>query len=128
MLRGIGQTLGRNDVEAALGQLDTTQLGVVAFQTDHDGHLDPHFLDRTDDAFRDHVAAHDAAKDVDQHRFDVAVGEDDLERLGYALLGGAAADVKEVGRLAAVQVDDVHGAHGQTRALTMQPMLPSRAT
>src|SRR5690606_25211821 len=45
---------------------------------------------------------------------DVAVGQDDLERFGHALFGRTTTDVKEVGWLAAVQVDDVHGAHGQT--------------
>src|SRR5690606_21846413 len=38
-------------------------------------------------------------------------------RFGHAFLGGAAADVKVGCRLAAVQVDDVHGAHGQTGAV-----------
>jgi hypothetical protein len=40
-----------------------------------------------------------------------------LEGLGDLLLGGAAADVEEVGRLAAVQLDDVHGRHRQARAV-----------
>jgi len=38
---------------------------------------------------------------------------------------GAAADIEEVGGLTAVQLDQVHGGHGQARALTMQAMLPS---
>ena len=33
------------------------------------------------------------------------------------LLGGVAADVQEVGGRAAVQLDDVHGRHGQARAV-----------
>src|SRR3990167_2953967 len=53
----------------------------------------------------DDVAAHDAAEDVDQHRLDVAVGQDDLERLGHHFRRGAAADIEEVGGLAAVQLD-----------------------
>ena len=57
---------------------------------------------RGDDAFGDHVAAHDAAEDVDQDAAHVGVREDDLEGLGDPLAGGAAADIEEVGRLRAV--------------------------
>src|SRR5690606_17192865 len=65
------------------------------------------------DAFGNHVATNDTAEDVHQNGSHVAVGQDDLERLGHALFGRAAAHVEEVRRLAAVQVDDVHGTHGQ---------------
>jgi hypothetical protein len=53
---------------------------------------------RGDHALGDHVAAHDAAEDVDQDAFDVGIGQDDLERRGDPLLGGAAADIEEIGR------------------------------
>src|SRR3546814_7796305 len=42
-------------------------------------------------------------------RLDGRARRDQLERLGDLLGRGAAADVKEVRRLAAVQLDDVHG-------------------
>src|SRR5699024_2417730 len=60
---------------------------------------------------------HDAAEDVDQDAFDLVRRQDQLERLGHALLGGAATDVEEVGRLAARQLDHVHGGHGQAGAV-----------
>src|SRR3546814_1208948 len=68
-------------------------------------------------ALGDDVAAHDAAEDVHQDAFDVGVREDDLEGRGDALLGGAAADVQEVRRLAAIELDDVHGRHGEPGAV-----------
>ena len=43
--------------------------------------------------------------------------EDELEGRGHPLLGGAAADVEEVGRRAAVQLDDVHRRHRQAGAV-----------
>ena len=73
------------------------------------------------DAFGDHVAAHDSAEDVDQDAFDVGVREDQLESLGHALARGAAADVEKVGRLAAVELDDVHGGHGEPGAVHHAP-------
>ena len=45
------------------------------------------------------------------------VGENDLESFGDLLLGGAAADIEEIRRLAASELDDVHGRHGKTRAI-----------
>ena len=45
------------------------------------------------------------------------VGEQQLERRGDPLLGGAAADVEEVRGLAAVELDDVHGRHGEPGAV-----------
>ena len=44
----------------------------------------------------------------------VLIRENDFKRFDHALFGRTAADVEEVGRLAAVQLDDVHGTHGQT--------------
>ncbi len=60
---------------------------------------------------------HDAAEDVDQDALHVGVGGDDLEGRGDLLPWSAAADVEEVGRLVAVELDDVHGGHGQARAV-----------
>ena len=45
------------------------------------------------------------------------IGGDDLERRRHLLLGGAAADVEEVGGLHAIELDDVHGRHGQAGAV-----------
>ena len=70
-----------------------------------------------DDAVGDHVAVHDAAEDVDQDALHLRVAEDDLEGRGDLLLGGAAADVEEVRGLAAVELDDVHGGHGEAGAV-----------
>src|SRR5690606_16501078 len=76
-----------------------------------------HFLDRGDDALGDHVAAHDAAEDVDEDRLHVLVRQDQLERLGHALLVGAAAHVQEVGRFAALELDHVHRRHRKPGAV-----------
>lgn len=70
-------------------------------------------LDRADDALGDGVATHDAAEDIDQDGLDVVAGQNQLEGFLDALGIGAAADVQEVGRLAAGKLDDVHGGHCQ---------------
>src|SRR5690606_7154640 len=100
-----------------VGQHFAALLDVGALKARDDRHLDADFLHRGDHALGDQVAAHDAAEDVDQDGLDLGVGKNELERLGDAFLGGAAADVQEVGRIAAVQLDDVHGGHGKTGAV-----------
>src|SRR5690606_34852425 len=92
-------------------------LDVGALKARNDRNLHADFLHRGNHAFSDQVAAHDAAEDVDQDGLDLGVGKNELERLGDAFLGGAAADVEEVRRIAAVQLDDVHGGHGETGAV-----------
>ena len=74
-------------------------------------------LDGGNHALRQHVAAQDAAEDVDQHGLDVLVGHQDAERVLDLLGVGAAADIEEVGRLAARQLDDVHRRHRQAGAV-----------
>ena len=76
-----------------------------------------YFPGRRHHAGGDGVAAHDAAEDVDQDALHLGVGEHQLEGLGDLLGGGAAADVEEVGRLRAEQLDGVHGGHGQAGAI-----------
>ena len=76
-----------------------------------------HFARRGNHAFGDDVAAHDPTENVDQDAFNVGIPEDDLERRRDAFLGGAAADIEEVGRRRAVELDDVHGGHGEARAV-----------
>src|SRR5690606_7364743 len=79
----------------------------------HQRHLQVDLAGRGDHAFGDHVTLHDAAEDVDQNCLDVRVLQHDLEGFGDLLGGGTAAHVEEVGRRAAIQLDHIHGGHGQ---------------
>lgn len=45
------------------------------------------------------------------------VGGDELEGLGHLMSCGSSSNIQEVGRCAAVELDDVHGGHGQTRTV-----------
>ena len=117
LFRGIGEVLRRGDLQTRLLQDLLAELDVGAFQPHHQRHVQVDLARRGDDAFGDHVAAHDAAEDVDQDALDVGILEDDLEGRGHALLGGAAADIEEVGGRGAIELDDVHGGHGEARAV-----------
>src|SRR5690606_12658621 len=110
---GVRQAGSGDDVQATFGEYLGTQLRVVAFQTNHNRYFNADFFNRTDDALCDHVAANDTTEDVNQNGLYRVVRQDDLERFGYTLFGCAATYVQEVGRLAAGQLDNVHGTHGQ---------------
>ena len=105
------------EVEAAKYDLSYIQLDVGSFQPYHQRHLETDHLRRLDHAGGDDVAAHDAAENVDQDGLHVRVAEDDLEGRGDAFLGGVAADIEEVRRRAALELDDVHGRHGEAGAV-----------
>src|SRR3990167_3326567 len=113
----VGHVAGGDHADAAFCEHLLPEFDVGAFQTHDHRHFHAYILYRRDDALGDDVAAHDAAEDVDQHRLDVAVGEDDLERLGHHLRRSATTDIEEVGGLAAVQLDQVHGRHREAGAV-----------
>ena len=81
------------------------------------GTLKRHLLVGFEHRVGDRRAPHDAAEDVDQHGLHVLVGKQNAERFGHLLDLGAAADVEEVRRFAAVQLDEVHRAHRQAGAV-----------
>ena len=93
------------------------EFDIGAFEPHDQRHVQIDLARRRDDALGDHVAAHDAAEDVDQDRLDVRVGQDQLERDGDPLVRRAAADIEEIGRVAAVQLDDVHRRHREAGAV-----------
>ena len=90
---------------------------VGAFHSHDQRHRETHGLGCRYHAIGDGVALHDAAEDVDQNGLHIFVAQHDLEGFRYLLGGGAAAHVQKVGRLAAIELDGVHGRHGQPRAI-----------
>ena len=110
-------SVGRDDVEPGLGEDLLPLLHVGAFHAHHQRHLEPDLLRRLHDALGEHVAAQDAAEDVDEDGLHRGVGQDDLEGRLHLLGVGAAADVEEVGGLAAGGLDRVHRRHGEAGAV-----------
>ena len=102
---------------AGLGQDSPALFDIGARQPHHQRDLDAHFMDRLDDAFGHPVAAVDAGENVDEDRLDILVGQNRAERFRHALRRSAAADIEEVGGLAAGDLDHVHGRHGEPGAV-----------
>ena len=74
-------------------------------------------MDGRDHALGEAVAAQDAAEDVDEDGLHARVGRQDPERVLDLLGGRATAHVEKVRGLAPRELDDVHGRHGQPRAV-----------
>src|ERR1041385_768379 len=117
LLRGIIKIVGGNHVESRFRDDALAEIDIGAFEPHHQRHLQPDFLDGRYDAFGDDVTAHDPAEDIDQDAFDVRVGGDDLESRRHLLLCSAAPDIEKICRRGAVELDDVHGGHGEAGAV-----------
>src|SRR5271169_152967 len=115
--RRVGHVVGGDHLDARLGEDLLALFDVGPFHADHQRDAELDLARRVDHAARQHVALHDAAEDVDQHRLDARVGEQDAEGRGDLLRVGAAADVEKVGRLGAVVLNDIHRSHRQARAV-----------
>src|SRR6266704_1890411 len=96
--RTVAEVLADLHVEPRLEEELLPFLYLAAVHPDHDGEGAVDLGGRLDDSLGDHVAAHDAAEDVDEHPFDVLVLEDDLERLRHLLPSSSPPHVEEVGR------------------------------
>src|SRR5690606_14814446 len=99
---GVGHVGGGDHVQPALGEHLAPQLDVGPLEADDEGDVEADLLGRGDDGGGDGVALHDAAEDVDEDGLDAVVAQEDAEGLGDLGLVGAAADVEEVGGVAAV--------------------------
>src|SRR5712692_4774286 len=79
LLRGILHAARYGEVQSRFANHALAFFDVGSFQTNHDRNFHAEVGRRVDHAARDHIAAHDAAENVDEHRAHVLVGEQDAE-------------------------------------------------
>src|SRR5215211_2734176 len=102
-------------LRCVLGEDPASLFGVRTVEPDDDGEREACPLYGRQQTPRHLVAARYSAEDVEENALDLLVGGDDIEG-GRDLLGvGSAADVAEVGGLAAGLGDDVERAHHESR-------------
>ena len=117
LARGIVQIVGGDQLQPRLAQDAPAELDIGAFEPHDQRHVQIDLARRRDNALGEHVAAHDAAEDVDQDRLDIGVGQDQLERDRDPLPRRAAADIEKIGRHRAIELDDVHRRHREPGAV-----------
>lgn len=92
-------------------------LHVGTLQPGNDRCAETHLIHNVDQALGDGVAPDNTTEDVNEDGGDLGVTGDKLEsRLNR---GGSSTttNVKEVGRGAAIELDDIHSGHGKTSAI-----------
>merc|ERR1712226_257253 len=113
LLSSLVQVLGCDQLHTGIVEELQRRLQIGALQANDQGLGKVELLDGVDETAGDDVAPHDTTEDVDQHGLHRVVLLHDFERLQHLILGGAAANVQEVGGLASLELDHVHGGHGQ---------------
>jgi len=88
-----------------------------SLQSDDEGDLQLEFRSGLDDTLGNNVASHDASKDVDKDGAHRLLPQQELERLLDRIGSGRSSDVEEVGRVASVELEHVHGRHRETGAV-----------
>jgi hypothetical protein len=96
-------------------------VSIGACQPNNYGHFDVYLLGSLDDTLSDSVAFHDTSKYIDEDGFHIFVLVEDLEAYLDLLGSGTTTHVQEVGWLASLQLDDVHGRHSQTSTVHHAP-------
>lgn len=92
-------------------------LHVGTLKTGNDGSAQTHLLHDVDQTLGNGVAADDTTEDVDKDGRDLRVTGDQLESALDGGRGSTTTDVKEVSGVTAVQLDDIHGGHGETSTI-----------
>ena len=114
LLGGALQVINGEDLHTRLVDEPVRLVNVGALETGNDGDLEVESLGGVDETLGDVVAADDTTEDVDEDGRNLSVAGNELESLLDGGRGGTTTNVEEVGGLAAVELDDVHGGHGKT--------------
>merc|ERR1719268_323433 len=107
------QIRGRDDLEARVGDDLLGIVNIRPLQPHDQRDLELDALAGVDDAVGDRGAVHNAAKHIHQDGFHPLVFSDDAESLPHLIFLDIATDIKEIGRLATIELDDIHSRHGQ---------------
>src|SRR5262249_22568838 len=120
----IGHRLAAENRKTRVPQDSLPNFDVVAFQTDYQRQGQPGLLGRGHNPRGDDVALHNSAEDIHQDSTHIGVAQYNLKSGGDLFFAGAATDVEEVGRSATEVLDDIHGRHGQARAVHQASNVP----
>jgi hypothetical protein len=92
-------------------------LHICPLQPTHNWSPQVHLLHDVDQALGNVITSDDTPKDVDEYGRDFGIARDQVKGILDRLWRSATSNVKEVGRRAAVQLDDVHSGHGEASTI-----------
>mmetsp|Transcript_11076 Transcript_11076/g.19946 ORF Transcript_11076/g.19946 Transcript_11076/m.19946 type:complete len:365 (-) Transcript_11076:375-1469(-) len=100
---------------------------VRALQAHNERHIHSHLLRCVHHTTGNNIALHDPTEDVHQDGLHFWVGGQNLEGFHHLLLRRVAAHVEKIGGRTPVELDDVHGGHGQASTVHHASDLPIQA-
>ena len=83
-------------------------------------------LDDVDETLGDGVASDNTAEDVNEDSSDLRIASDEVESRLDGLGSGTTTNIKEVGRAAAVELNDIHGGHSKTSTVNYNMLVSTR--
>ena len=107
-------------VPSLLGRVSYQFVGLLhvgTLQTGDDRGAKTHFLHDVDQTLGDGITPDDTTEDVNEDGGDLRVTSDKLECRLDSRGSSTATNVKEVGRAAAIEFDDIHSSHGKTSTI-----------
>src|SRR5579863_4577930 len=116
-LRSVLHRCAHLEVQSRVFKNLAALLDVCALEPQHDGHLHLQIARRVHHPGGQPVNAQNPAENVDKNRLHVLVGQQNLERVFNLFLCCSSTNVQKIRRTAAGVLDDVHGRHGQARAI-----------
>ena len=105
---------GRCYDEMGILQQATSLLCIGSCQTDDDRHVGIDALERLQESLCHIVATSDTTEDIDQNHLHVLIAHQQIHGIYNLLRVRTATDVQEVGRIASIELDHVHGSHGKS--------------
>lgn len=91
-----------------------SQFTVSTLKTCNDRNPQVHLLHNLNKTLSNSITSYNTTKDIDKDSRHLRVSSDQLESVLDSGRCSSTTDIQEVGRVTAVQLDDVHGRHGQT--------------
>merc|ERR1719422_812791 len=114
--RGDGQSGFLNDL---LGIIN-----ISPFQSHNKRNLEFNRLASIDNSISDGSTVDNSTKHIDKDRLDLVILGDDTECLLDLMFLNTASNIQEVGGFSSVQLDDVHGGHGEAGTIDQTPDVP----
>lgn len=146
LLSGLFHVVAGDDPHVALVNEGLGLLHSRSLEPNHEGDVQTELAHRINDSLRNDIALHDSSKDVDKNGADLkkkrekresekrnqqgkkrkkreetkshmGIRGNDLEGLSDLLGIGTSSHIEEVGWVSSVDLDDIHGGHGQTSSV-----------
>mmetsp|Transcript_51082 Transcript_51082/g.51498 ORF Transcript_51082/g.51498 Transcript_51082/m.51498 type:complete len:289 (-) Transcript_51082:250-1116(-) len=111
------QVIGGNQTQSTVFQQLLPNINIGPLQSHNHGHLQIQLLASLNNTRGNDITLHNPPKYIHQYSLDGGITRDNLKRRLDLIGRGTAPHIQKIGGFAAVQTDNVHGTHRQTRTV-----------